>query len=47
MTEAPVEVSLASVNNPPDQRLFRQPSQIVGLLLEGKFTSVFKNRMVE
>ena len=47
MTEAPVEVSLTSVNNPPDKRLFRQPSQIVGLLLEGKFASVFKNRMVE
>lgn len=47
VTQAPVEVSLESVNNPPDQRLFNQPSQVVGLLLEGKFTSVFKNRMVE
>jgi len=44
---APVEISLASVNNPPDRRLFRQSSQAVGVLLEGIFTSVFKNRMVE
>lgn len=47
VAQAPVEVSLESVNNPPDQRLFSQPSQVVGLLLEGKFSSVFKNRMVE
>ncbi|HEX7583503.1 MAG TPA: gliding motility-associated ABC transporter substrate-binding protein GldG, partial [Prolixibacteraceae bacterium] len=47
VSQAPVEISLASVNNPPDRRLFRQPSQPVGVLLEGKFTSVFKNRMVE
>jgi ABC-2 type transport system permease protein len=42
----PLEVSLASINNPPDRRLFRQPSQPVGVLLEGTFSSVFKNRMV-
>ncbi len=47
VTEAPVEVSLASVNNPIDRSLFRQPSQAVGVLLEGEFTSVFKNRMVD
>jgi len=47
VTLAPVEVSLASVNNPPDRRLFRQPSQPVGVLIEGVFQSVFKNRMVE
>jgi ABC-2 type transport system permease protein len=44
--EAPLEISLASINNPPDRRLFSQPSQPVGVLLEGVFTSVFKNRMV-
>jgi len=43
----PMEVSLASINNPPDRRLFNQPSQPVGVLLEGKFSSVFKNRMVD
>ena len=43
----PMEISLASTNNPPDRRLFRQPSQTVGVLLEGTFTSVFQNRMVD
>lgn len=47
VSETPVEVSIASANNPPDRRLFRQPSQSVGILLEGTFTSVFKNRMVD
>jgi len=44
--KAPVEISLAITNNPADSRLFREPSQPVGVLLEGTFTSVFKNRMV-
>jgi ABC-2 type transport system permease protein len=47
VSEAPLEISLASTNNPPDRRLFRQPSQTTGVLLEGAFQSVFKNRMVE
>lgn len=47
VSQAPLEVSLASVNNPPDRRLFKQPSQPVGVLLEGIFTSVFQNRMVD
>ena len=47
VSETPVEVSLASANNPIDRNLFRQPSQTVGILLEGTFTSVFKNRMVD
>ena len=47
VSETPVEVSLSIVNNPPDSRLFRQPAQPVGVLLEGTFTSVFKNRMVD
>lgn len=46
VTKAPVEISLAITNNPVDSRLFREPSQPVGVLLEGTFTSVFKNRMV-
>ncbi|HET6558943.1 MAG TPA: gliding motility-associated ABC transporter substrate-binding protein GldG [Prolixibacteraceae bacterium] len=46
VSETPMEVSLASVNNPPDRRLFRQPAQPVGVLLEGTFSSVFTNRMV-
>lgn len=47
VANTPMEISLASINNPPDRRLFSQPSQPVGVLLEGTFTSVFKNRMVE
>lgn len=47
VSPAPVEISLMSINNPPDRRLFRQPSQAVGVLLEGTFESVFKNRIVD
>lgn len=47
ISQAPVEITLASTNNPPDRRLFRQPSQTVGVLLEGIFTSVFKNRSTD
>ncbi|MDO8927831.1 MAG: gliding motility-associated ABC transporter substrate-binding protein GldG, partial [Bacteroidota bacterium] len=47
VTNAPMEISLASINNPPDRRLFSQPSQPVGVLLEGTFSSVFKNRMID
>lgn len=47
VSQTPLEVSLSSINNPPDRRLFNQPSQPVGVLLEGNFTSVFKNRMVD
>ena len=47
VSQTPMEVSLASINNPPDRRLFKQPSQPVGVLLEGTFNSVFKNRMVD
>ena len=47
VSNTPMEINLASINNPPDRRLFSQPSQPVGVLLEGTFTSVFKNRMVD
>lgn len=47
LTKAPIEISLAITNNPADSRLFREPSQPVGVLLEGTFISVFKNRMVD
>jgi len=47
VANTPMEVSLASINNPPDRRLFNQPSQSVGILLEGTFSSVFKNRMID
>lgn len=47
VSQTPVEVSLASINNPPDRRLFKQKAQPVGILLEGTFPSVFQNRMVD
>jgi len=47
ISEAPLEISLASINNPPDRRLFKFPAQTTGILLEGVFQSVYKNRMVE
>jgi ABC-2 type transport system permease protein len=47
VVQAPVEISLSSINNPPDSRLFHQPSQTVGVLLEGMFTSIYKNRMTD
>ncbi|MDA3879678.1 MAG: gliding motility-associated ABC transporter substrate-binding protein GldG [Prolixibacteraceae bacterium] len=43
--QTPVEVSLFSATNPPDQRLFNQPNIPIGLLVEGRFESAFKNRM--
>lgn len=44
---APVEVSLAMVNERPDQEEFSGGGKIpLGVLLEGKFTSGFKNRIL-
>ena len=43
----PLQVSLANVANPPARELFNYPSVPVGVLLEGQFSSVFKNRLVE
>ncbi len=43
----PAEVSLASINRPPARELFNQPFIPAGVLLEGSFTSVFRNRMLE
>jgi ABC-2 type transport system permease protein len=41
----PVRVSLSMLNYNPDPKLFRKPYQPVAVLLEGKFTSLFQNRM--
>lgn len=46
VTQAPQEISLASINNPPSRSLFRDPAQTIGVLLDGIFPSVFQNRMV-
>ena len=45
--KAPSSVSLQNINNPPAKELFTVPHIPVGVILEGEFTSVYKNRMVE
>jgi len=44
--ETPEEVSLQSINSPPARELFNQHKIPVGVVLEGKFQSVFQNRML-
>jgi len=41
----PVRVHLASVNDKPDFKYFKQPNIPVAVLLEGKFPSLFRNRL--
>jgi len=43
--QTPVEISLMSATNPPDQSLFNQPNIPIGILLEGEFNSAFANRI--
>jgi ABC-2 type transport system permease protein len=45
--QTPVEVSLMSATTPPDRHYFNQPNIPIGILLEGKFESVFKNRITD
>ncbi|HCE58500.1 MAG TPA: gliding motility-associated ABC transporter substrate-binding protein GldG [Prolixibacteraceae bacterium] len=45
--KSPSSVSLENINNPPARELFTQPFIPVGVLVEGEFTSVFENRMIE
>lgn len=42
---SPSTVSLRNIDNPPARELFNQSFIPVGVLLEGTFTSVFRNRM--
>ncbi len=42
----PTSVSLQNINNPPARELFNIPFIPTGVLLEGQFISVFKNRVV-
>jgi ABC-2 type transport system permease protein len=44
--KTPAEVSLEMINLQPDRRYFNQKFIPAGILLEGKFQSVFKNRMI-
>jgi len=45
--QAPTMVSLSEVASQPDPRSFNQSHLITGVLLEGQFQSVFKNRFVD
>jgi ABC-2 type transport system permease protein len=45
--QSPSTVSLQNIDNPPARELFNESFIPVGVLLEGRFTSVFKNRMTE
>jgi ABC-2 type transport system permease protein len=42
---APVKISLELIKNLPDEELFTDPGTPLAVLLEGQFTSVFKNRI--
>lgn len=44
---SPSSVSLQNINNPPARELFALSFIPVGVLIEGKFSSLYKNRMVE
>lgn len=44
--ETPAIVRLDEINKPPSANDFTLPPQVIGILLEGKFESVFKNRSV-
>jgi ABC-2 type transport system permease protein len=45
--KSPSSVSLENINNPPARELFTQSFLPVGVLVEGEFSSVFENRMIE
>ena len=43
---APVKISLNMLKNPPKLETYNKENQIIAVLLEGEFESVFKNRML-
>jgi ABC-2 type transport system permease protein len=45
--KSPSSVSLENIKNPPARELFTEAFMPVGVLVEGEFTSVFENRMIE
>jgi len=45
--QAPLLVNLRMIDAVPSRSFFNKSNLITGVLLEGKFSSVFKNRMVE
>ena len=46
VVRTPAGVSLESINRPPARELFNRSHIPAGVLLEGKYQSVFSNRMV-
>ena len=44
---APAGISLENINNPPAREMFNVPFVPTGILLEGRFESAFKNRMLQ
>jgi len=45
LVNAPVRISLQTINELPDEEQFNKPFQSIAVLLEGEFQSVFKNRI--
>jgi ABC-2 type transport system permease protein len=45
--EAPLLVNLGMIDVVPSQAFFDKSNLVAGILLEGRFTSVFRNRMVD
>ncbi|MBT7896155.1 MAG: gliding motility-associated ABC transporter substrate-binding protein GldG, partial [Flavobacteriales bacterium] len=44
---APSKISLSILENPPPIETFKESNIPIGVLLEGKFTSVFKDRIIQ
>lgn len=45
--EAPMQVNLGMIDRVPSREFFNRSNLIAGVMLEGKFSSVFKNRMTD
>ncbi len=45
ISKAPALIDLQMMDNPPDQRMYHMPPQMVAVLIEGKFKSLFANRI--
>jgi ABC-2 type transport system permease protein len=45
ITASPARISLSMLKYPPNPEMFNNPNKAVAVLLEGKFKSVFENRM--
>lgn len=47
LRKVPAFIQLQEINNPPTAKDFILPPQLTGVLLEGRFESVFKNRSIK